>query len=129
MNDLRRDNDQKDWVIHVEVTPPGYQGHISGGFRMNREEFLVSIQQRLTEVFYLLAADCIAKAAAEGYSTRAGEVTGLDGTETTRRYIDLEREEPNMETHDYEPGDERHAMHTDPLCRICGQSKKAKVHG
>lgn len=25
--------------------------------------------------------------------------------------------------HDYEPGDNRHPMHTDPLCRICGQPK------
>lgn len=26
--------------------------------------------------------------------------------------------------HDYEPGDDTHPMHTDPLCRICGQPKK-----
>lgn len=25
--------------------------------------------------------------------------------------------------HDYEPGGERHPMHTDPLCRLCGRPK------
>lgn len=30
-----------------------------------------------------------------------------------------------QEPHDYEPGTERHPMHTDPLCRICGEPKKA----
>lgn len=33
-----------------------------------------------------------------------------------------------MEHHDYEPGEGRHAMHTDPLCRICGNSQNSALH-
>lgn len=29
----------------------------------------------------------------------------------------------DTDRHEYEPGDERHPMHSDPLCRICGQPK------
>jgi rubredoxin len=34
----------------------------------------------------------------------------------------------NPPPHDYEPGDTYHPMHTDPLCRICGATKKARHH-
>lgn len=30
--------------------------------------------------------------------------------------------------HDYEPGDDTHPMHTDPLCIVCGQPKKHPDH-
>lgn len=30
-----------------------------------------------------------------------------------------------MTDHDYEPGEEYHPMHTDPLCRVCGAPRKA----
>ncbi|MEQ7008371.1 hypothetical protein ABN028_19540 [Actinopolymorpha sp. B17G11] len=30
--------------------------------------------------------------------------------------------------HEYEPGDQSHRMHTDPLCRTCGQVANATVH-
>lgn len=30
--------------------------------------------------------------------------------------------------HDYEPGDGRHPMQTDPRCRICGGPKGHKLH-
>lgn len=33
-----------------------------------------------------------------------------------------------MQPHDYERGDATHPMHTDPLCRVCGQPRNAKVH-
>jgi hypothetical protein len=26
--------------------------------------------------------------------------------------------------HGYEPGDDRHPMQTDPLCRLCGEAKR-----
>jgi hypothetical protein len=29
-----------------------------------------------------------------------------------------------MKDHDYEPGDSYSPMHTDPVCRICGEPKK-----
>lgn len=32
------------------------------------------------------------------------------------------------ETHDYEPGEDTHPMHTDPLCRVCGQPKRSSAH-
>ena len=32
------------------------------------------------------------------------------------------------EKHDYEPGESRDPMHTDPLCRVCGQPKDSKLH-
>jgi hypothetical protein len=37
-------------------------------------------------------------------------------------------EGPTPERCDYEPGDMTHPMHTDPLCRICGQPKRARTH-
>lgn len=33
-----------------------------------------------------------------------------------------------VERHDYEPGERTHPMHTDPLCRACGQPKNDRVH-
>lgn len=33
------------------------------------------------------------------------------------------------ERHDYESGDEYHAMHTDSLCRVCGMPKNDRIHG
>lgn len=32
------------------------------------------------------------------------------------------------ETHDYERGETRHPMHTDPMC-TCGEPKRSPVHG
>jgi hypothetical protein len=32
------------------------------------------------------------------------------------------------ERHDYEPGDDHHPMHTDPLCAVCGRPRKESVH-
>lgn len=29
----------------------------------------------------------------------------------------------STQRHEYEPGDGRHAMHTDPLCNVCGLAK------
>lgn len=30
--------------------------------------------------------------------------------------------------HDYEPGDTRHPMHTDPACRVCGRPARDGSH-
>lgn len=52
-----------------------------------------------------------------------------------RTYVDGAKYEPGSELpsgvtvkHDYEPGDQRDPMHTDPLCRVCGQPKKSEAH-
>jgi hypothetical protein len=39
-------------------------------------------------------------------------------------------DQPTIENtkHDYEPGDTYGYMSTNPLCRICGQSSRARVH-
>lgn len=34
-----------------------------------------------------------------------------------------------IESHDYEPGDEHRPMYTDPMCRICGEPRTAHQHG
>lgn len=35
----------------------------------------------------------------------------------------LRRGLESIDPHDYEPGDQRHPMQTDPLCLICGEEK------
>lgn len=52
-----------------------------------------------------------------------GEVTG------TMCLMMEEIEQPQVRTskpdgHDYVPGEYRHPMHTDPLCSVCGESKR-----
>ena len=34
-----------------------------------------------------------------------------------------------MNPHEYEEGDEKHPMHTDPLCKVCGQPRISIYHG
>jgi hypothetical protein len=33
-----------------------------------------------------------------------------------------------LDRHDYEPGDTRHPMHTDPACRVCGRPARDGSH-
>ena len=33
-----------------------------------------------------------------------------------------------MIAHEYEEGDQKHPMHTDPLCAVCGQPRIALIH-
>jgi hypothetical protein len=35
---------------------------------------------------------------------------------------------PEQERHEYEPGERTHPMHTDPVCRVCGEPKKSPQH-
>lgn len=35
----------------------------------------------------------------------------------------------DVESHDYEPGEATHPMHTDPLCRICGEPRSRHKNG
>lgn len=35
---------------------------------------------------------------------------------------------PEARRHDYEPGEGRHPMSTDPNCRVCGQSERGGNH-
>lgn len=30
--------------------------------------------------------------------------------------------------HDWEPSNYSHAMHTDPVCNVCGEPRKARMH-
>lgn len=45
--------------------------------------------------------------------TRDAQVLTCVGCKRT--YADVQA------SHDYEPGEATHPMHTDPLCRVCGQ--------
>lgn len=81
---------------------------------------------------------CTAQVVIEGGQAVKRDLTRIYAAEDARRFRQptkrlLERYRqifgpPEVQHHDYEPGQGRHPMQTDPLCDICGQPKKAKVH-